>query len=282
VKSLNTPLIITCAIVGAELTRDQTPYLPLTPDEIVDSAVGAYQAGAAMVHLHVRDKNGKPTCSEKVFGEVIQKIRKSCDVIIQVSTGGAIGDTEFDRFRPLQAGPDMASLTTGSINFGNEVFLNPRPFVESLAKEMQAKGIKPEIEVFDAAMAETGIALFQKGFIDPPLHFDLVLGVPGGISASEKNLKFLVESLPPQSTWSVAAIGRHQFPMAKFALEMGGHVRVGMEDNIYLEKGVLAKTNAELVSKVVMMAQEVGRPLATSAQVREMLNVWNRNRSKSS
>ncbi len=269
-----TPLIITCALVGAELTREQTPYLPLSPAELADSACGAFEAGARMVHLHVRDGNGQPTCNEEVFAEVIRRIRSRCNPIIQVSTGGAIGDSDVDRFRPLQSGPDMGSLTTGSVNFGNDVFLNPRPFVESLAKEMKSKGIKPEIEVFDAAMLETGIALKDKGLIDAPLHFDLVLGVPGGLAATERNLKFLVEGIPAGSTWSVAAIGRHQFPMARLAIEMGGHVRVGMEDNIYLEKGVLAKSNAELVAKVVKMAEDLGRPIATAEQARKMLHLY--------
>jgi 3-keto-5-aminohexanoate cleavage enzyme len=267
------PLIITCALVGAELTREQTPYLPLSPEEIADSAEGARRAGAAIAHLHVRDEKGKPTCSEAVFGEVIHRIRQRSDLIVQVSTGGAIGDTERDRFLPLEAAPDMASLTTGSVNFGAEVFLNPAPFVENLAKAMQAKGIKPEIEVFDTAMLETGLALLKKGLVDPPLHFDLVLGVPGGLAATERNLKFLVAGIPQGATWSVAAIGRHQFPMAELALKMGGHVRVGMEDNIYLEKGVLAKSNAELVEKVVAMAREYGRPVATPSQAREWLHL---------
>lgn len=265
--------MITCALVGAELTRAQTPYLPLTPEEIADSAAGAHAAGAAMVHLHVRDEQGRPTCREDVFKEVIQKIRRSCDLVVQVSTGGAIGDTEVDRFRPLEAKPDMASLTTGSVNFGHEVFLNSRLFVESLAKAMLMKGIKPEIEVFDAAMLETGIALAEKGLIAPPLHFDLVLGVPGALAATERNLRFLVDGVPAGSTWSIAAIGRHQFPMAELAIRWGGHVRVGMEDNIYLEKGVLAVSNAELVEKVTRMAKDLGRPLATSAQAREMLKI---------
>ncbi len=267
------PLILTCALVGAELTRMETPYLPLSPDEIAESAFGAFEAGAQMVHLHVRDEAGKPTCSEQVFREVIQKIRRTCNLIIQVSTGGAIGDTELDRFRPLEAAPDMASLTTGSVNFGNEVFLNPRPFVENLARAMKEKGIKPEVEVFDAAMLETGIRLLEKGLIDAPLHIDLVLGVPGGLAAEERNLRFLVEGIPAGSTWSVAAVGRHQFPMAELAIKMGGHVRVGMEDNIHLEKGVLAKSNAELVAKAVEIARRHGRPLATPEQARKMLNL---------
>jgi len=267
------PLILTCAVVGAELTREQTPYLPLSPEEIADSAIEAAEAGAAMVHLHVRDSQGRPTCDEKVFSEVLEKIRHRSDVIIQVSTGGAIGDTEVDRFRPLEAAPDMASLTTGSVNFGSEVFFNPRPFVESLAKAMLEKGIKPELEVFDAAMLENGMALAAKGLVLPPLHFDLVLGVPGGIAATERNLRFLAEGIPSGATWSVAAVGRHQFPMAELAIKWGGHARVGMEDNIFLEKGVLAKSNAELVAKAVKMARELGRPIATPAQARNLLQI---------
>lgn len=270
---MQVPLIITCALVGAELTREQTPYLPLTPDEISGAAVEACHAGAAMLHLHVRDKDGHPTCSELVFKEVIRKIRQGCEAIIQVSTGGAVGDTDVDRFRPLEAAPEMASLTTGSVNFGKDVFLNPRPFVESLAKAMRSQGIKPEIEVFDAAMLETGMELAAKGLIPPPLHFDFVLGVPGGLAATERNLRFLVKGIPEGSTWSVAAMGRHQFGMLELAIKWGGHVRVGMEDNIYLEKGVLAKSNAELVSKVAGIAEVHGRDLATPDQARELLQI---------
>ncbi len=272
-SSAHAPVILTCALVGAELTREHTPYLPLSPDEIADSGVEAHAAGAAMLHLHVRDKAGKPTCNEAVFREVIEKIRARCDAILQVSTGGAIGDSEDDRLRPLEAAPDMASLTTGSVNFGGDVFLNPRPFVEKLAKAMLAKGIKPEIEVFDTAMLEEGLRLAEAGLVRRPLHIDLVLGVPGALAATERNLDFLRAGIPEGSTWSVAAVGRRQFPMARLALEKGGHVRVGMEDNIYLEKGRLAQSNAELVAKAAAMAREVGRPLADAAQARELLQL---------
>ncbi|MCE9626196.1 MAG: 3-keto-5-aminohexanoate cleavage protein [Deltaproteobacteria bacterium] len=269
----NLPVILTCALVGAELTREQTPYLPLSPEEIVASAVEAHSAGAAILHLHVRDDQGRPTCSEAVFQEVVRGIRERCDAILQVSTGGAVGDSEADRLRPLEAAPEMASLTTGSVNFGDEVFLNPRPFVQKLAEAMKARGIKPEIEVFDAAMLEEGIRLADEGLIESPLHFDLVLGVPGALSATERNLDFLVSGIPEGSTWSVAAVGRWQFPMAQLALEKGGHVRVGMEDNIYLEKGVLAKSNAELVAKAKSLAAAAGRPSASSAEARDMLRL---------
>lgn len=266
-------VIITAALVGAELTRNDTPHLPLSPEEIVESALGAWRAGAAMVHLHVRDENGKPTCREDVFQKVIKGIREKCDLIIQVSTGGALGDSEVDRLRPLKARPDMASLTTGSVNFGQGIFSNPQPFIEKLAAQMRELGVKPEIEIFDTAMLENALHMVEQGLLEEPLHLDLVMGVPGGIAATERHLDFLIDSIPSAYSWSVAAVGRHEFPMAQLALKKNGHVRVGLEDNIYLEKGVLAKSNAELVEKAVGMAREVGRPIATVAQAREILGL---------
>jgi 3-keto-5-aminohexanoate cleavage enzyme len=273
VVSREKPVIITCALVGAELSRKDTPYLPLTPGEIAESALAAHGAGAAMVHLHVRDEGGAPTCREDIFREVIQKIRDHSDLIVQVSTGGAIGDTQEDRLRPLLADPDMASLSTGSVNFGQEVFLNPYPFVKKLAQAMRDQGIKPEIEVFDTAMLETALKMVEEGFLEEPLHVDLVLGVPGGLGAEETNLDFLVQKIPDSYSWSLAAIGRHQFPMAELALKKGGHVRVGMEDNIYLKKGVLAQSNADLVAKVVEMARRLGRPVADSQTAKQILQL---------
>ena len=267
------PLIITCALVGAELTREQQPQLPLTPEEIARSGLEAVQAGASILHLHVRDGQGKPTCDEKVFQKVVELIRKEGNPILQVSTGGAIGDSEGDRLRPLLAGTEMASLTTGTVNFGNDVFFNPLPFVEGLAKAQLERGIKPEIEVFDVSMLETGIRLMEKGFIKRPIHVQFVLGVPGGLAATERNLRFLVEGLPPEATWTLSAIGRHQFPMMEHAIAWGGHCRVGFEDNIYLEKGMLAKTNAELVAKVVDLAKKKGRPIASIDEAREILHL---------
>lgn len=267
------PVIITCALTGAELTREHAPSLPIRPEEIVRAAVEARKAGAAMVHVHVRDEEGKPTCREDIFKKVVKKIREKSDLIIQVSTGGAIGDTEEDRLRPLLARPDMASLTMGSVNFGEEVFLNPLPFVLRLAKSMRQHKIKPEIEVFDVAMMETTQKFLEEGFLQSPLHVDLVLGVPGALSATEENLDFLLRKLPPHSTWSVAAIGRHQFPMVRLALSKGGHVRVGMEDNLYLEKGVLACSNAELVAKAVKLVKQANREVATPQQARTLLNM---------
>lgn len=269
----NLPAIITCALTGAELDRKQAPHLPITPQEIIQSALEAHHAGAAMVHLHIRDKKGRPTCDENIFSEVIQGIRDKSDLIIQVSTGGAIGDTERDRLKPLFADPDMASLSMGSLNFGDEVFLNPLPFIRQLANTMQRHHIKPEVEIFDGAMLETTARLIEEGVITSPIHVDFVLGVPGGLAASEENLDFLLTKLPSGSTWSVAAVGRHQFPMAKLALSKGGHVRVGMEDNLYLKKGVLARSNAELVAKVAQLIEQQGRVVATPKQARNILGL---------
>lgn len=267
------PLIITAALVGAELSRQEQPHLPLTPAEIAQSGIEAVRAGAAMLHLHVRDEKGNPTCSPQVFKQSIQLIRQKENPILQVSTGGAIGDTEEDRIRVLDCMPDMASLSTGSVNFGKEVFLNPLPFIEKLAKAMLEKNIKPEMEIFDVAMLETGLKLMDKGLVKSPAHFQFVLGVPGALSASERNLKFLLDLLPPDATWSVSAISRFQFPMMELAIEWGGHARVGFEDNIYLEKGVLAKTNAELVAKLVGIAQKYKRPVASIEQAKQILHL---------
>ncbi len=266
-------VMITCALVGAELTRQQAPYLPLTPQEIAESARDAVAAGATILHLHVRDLQGRPTCDEVVFSEVMAQIRSHCHAILQVSTGGALGDEPEDRFRPLKTFPEMASLTMGSINFAQGVFTNPMPLVKKLAQEMRARSIKPEIEIFDVSMLETALYFAQQSWLSWPLHLNFVLGVPGALSASEENLNFLISKVPRDCSWSVTAIGRWQFPMLRFALMKGGHIRVGMEDNLYLEKGVMAQSNAQLVEKAVSMAQALGRPIAGLSQAREILHL---------
>lgn len=266
-------VIITAALVGAELTRNETPYLPLTPVEIADAARLAVAAGAAVVHIHVRDENGKPTNDVGRFREVLATIKGACRPvpILQVSTGGAVGDSFESRAQPLEAMPDMASLNSGSVNFGDEVFANPLPFVEFLAQRMGRKGIKPEIEIYDLSHVETAVRLIERGEILKPAQFQFVMGVKGAIGATEENLRLLVSRIPAGSTWTVAGIGRHEFPMAELALMMGGHVRVGLEDNIYLEKGVWAKGSHELVEKAVELARRHGREPATPEEARKIL-----------
>ena len=267
------PVIITAAIVGAELTRDQQPNLPISPQEIISAAVECYEAGAAIIHIHVRDAEGNSTQDAAIFREVIEGIRARCDVITQVSTGGAVWMSADERLQSIECRPDMATLTTGTVNFGDSVFVNNRGLVETFARRLRDYGIVPEIEIFDAGMLDEAMRLLNMGLITEPLQFDFVMGVPGAIGAEPAHLVHLVRNLPPGSTWSVAGIGRHQLTLGTIALAMGGNVRVGFEDNIYYRKGQLAKTNAELVARVVRIAQELDRPIATPSQAREMLHL---------
>lgn len=264
------PLIITCAMVGAEITREQTPHLPVTPDEIAAEAERCWQAGAAVVHIHVRRLDGTPTQDPAVFAEAEQKIRERCDVIVQYTTGGAVGTPVEQRMAPLRNRPEMATLTTGTVNFGDDIFENPWATIHALASAMLELGVKPELEIFDYGMVDNALRLIKEGLLQPPYHFDFVLGVPGALGARPQHLVQLVGLLPADSTWQVAAVGRYQLPLTTMAMAMGGHVRVGLEDNLYLSKGVLA-TNHELVARAARIAGELGRPLMKPDDVRRKL-----------
>lgn len=274
---MSMPMVITAAMVGAETTREQTPHLPITAEEIAEDAVKCREAGAAMVHLHVRTADGKPSQDTELFRAAIRAIRKRTDIIIQTSTGGAVGMEVDERCGPLKLTgpdrPDMATLTTGTVNFGEEVFWNPRPLVRDIAKRIRALGIKPEIECFDVGMIDEANALAKEGLIDLPAHYDFVLGVPGALSARADALDFMIKSLPEGSTWTVAAMGRHQLPFVELAAERGGNSRVGLEDNIYVSKGVLAKGNWELVAEAAKRAKAKGRTLATPEEARKILRL---------
>jgi|SRR5579875_1503303 3-keto-5-aminohexanoate cleavage enzyme len=267
------PVIITAAIVGAEVTREQQPRLPISPQQIIEAAVESYQAGAAIIHIHVRDEHGKASQDAALFREVVEGIRARCDVITQVSTGGAIGMSAQERLQSVECRPDMATLTTGTVNFGDGVFMNDLSLVETFARRLRDDGIVPEVEIFDVGMIDTALRLRTAGLITDPVHFDFVMGVPGGIGADPAHLVHMVRSLPPGSTWSVAGIGRHQLTLGVMALAMGGNVRVGFEDNIYYRKGVLAQSNAELVARIARIAAELDRAVATPAQAREILHL---------
>lgn len=266
-------LIITAAICGAEVTKEQNPAVPYTVEEIVREAKSAYDAGAAIIHLHVREDDGTPTQSKERFKECIDAIREACpDAIIQPSTGGAVGMTDLERLQPTELHPEMATLDCGSCNFGgDEVFINTENTIKNFGKIMQERNVKPEIEVFDKGMVDYAIRFAKQGFIAKPMHFDFVLGVQ--MTATARDLAFMVDSIPEGSTWTVAGVGRNQFPMAALAIVMGGNARVGFEDNVYIEKGVLAKSNGEMVEKVVKMAKLLGREVATPAEAREILSL---------
>ena len=268
-------LIITAAICGAEVTKEQNPAVPYTVEEIVREAKSAVDAGAAIVHLHVREDDGTPTQSKARFKECIDAIYKVCpDVILIPSTGGAVGMTAEERLQPTELFPEMATLDCGTCNFGDEVFENTMPMMRDFGKRMLENNIKPEYECFEMGHLDTVLAMAKKGQVPgPPMQFNFFLGVPGCPPATVPNLCWLVNAIPAGSTWTATGIGRHAFTLAAPAIAMGGNVRVGFEDNLYLERGVLAKSNGELVAKVVRIAKELGRPIATSAEAREILGL---------
>lgn len=265
-------LMITVALVGAEVRKEDTPYLPITPDEIAQQAQEVYEAGASMVHIHVRDQEGKATQDRELYRETIQKIRERCPIIVQVSTGGAVGMTDDERLQPVSLKPEMASLTTGTVNFGEGVLMNSAAQLRRFALELQEHGVRPEFEIFDTGMIENAYKLVRDGFVQGHLHYDFVMGVPGAMPATPEQLLFLREKIPSEATWSVAGIGRAQLPMATMAILLGGHVRVGLEDNIYYSKGVLA-TNRQLVERIVRISREIGREIATPDEARRILQI---------
>jgi len=268
-------LILTAAICGAEVTKEKNPAVPYTIEEIAREARAAYNAGASIIHLHVREDDGTPTQSLPRFIKAIAAIKKECPgIIIQPSTGGAVGMSNAERLTPIQLVPEMATLDCGTINFGgSEIFTNSEETVIEFAQIMQASHVKPEIEVFDRGMVQLAVRIKQMGFIDGSLHFNLVLGTPFGMPASLEDIVYLTGCLPNGSTFTGTGIGRHEFSVACASIILGGHVRVGFEDNVYLKKGVLARSNGELVEKVVRLANELGRDIARPDEARTILGL---------
>ncbi len=268
-------LIITACICGAEVTKDHNPNIPYTVEEIAREAKSAYDAGASLIHLHVRWDDGTPTQDKGRFQECIDAIRKVCpDVIIQPSTGGAVGMTDLERLQSTEVvpTPEMATLDCGTCNFGgDEIFINTDNTIKNFAKIMKERGIKPELEVFDKGMIDIALRMDRKGLLKHPLHFDFVLGVQ--MSATVRDLAFMAGSIPPGSTWTATGIGRHAWNIAAATIAMGGHVRVGFEDSVYIERGVLAESNGQMVEKVVKIAKLLGREIATPAEAREILGL---------
>ncbi|MBN4050656.1 MAG: 3-keto-5-aminohexanoate cleavage protein [Alkaliphilus sp.] len=266
-------LIITAAVTGAEITKEIQPSLPITPDEIANAVYECYLSGASIAHVHARDDEGNPTQAYDVYKEIKEKIEEKCNIIVQPSTGGAVWHTPEERLQPVELKPEMATLSCGTCNFGEDIFVNKEEAINKFAKRMQELGVKPEIEVFERGMIENAKKLVKKGLIETPLHFDFVLGVPGACPATVDDLLFMVNAIPEGSTWTVAGIGRHELPLAVMAIIMGGHVRVGFEDNIFYKRGEMAKSNAQLVDRIVRIAKEMGREVATPNEARKILNI---------
>jgi 3-keto-5-aminohexanoate cleavage enzyme len=269
-------MIITVGVTGSRITRQQTPHIPILPQEIAHSGIEAVKAGASILHVHVRDpQTGLGTQDHAIFKEVVDRIRSEVDCVLCLTTSGIPGRNLAieQRLIPLALKPELVSYDAGSINMGENVFLNPPEFLEALAKGCLEKGVKPELEIFEVGMVYTCLKYFEKGLLRTPLHFQFVLGTPAGMPATPKSLLYLTEIIPAGSTWSVIGIGPGQLPLAVMGMAMGGHVRVGLEDNIYYSRGRMAKSNAELVERVVKIAREYGREIATPPEARKILSL---------
>ena len=269
-------LVVTAGLTGSRITREQTPHIPVTPDEIVESGVAAWRAGAAVLHVHVRDpETGLGTQDLGVFTQVVGRLRAETDAVLCLTTSGIPGRNLPDeqRIAPLSLKPELASFDAGSINTPAGVFLNPPEFLDALAARALELGVKLELECFDAGHVVTCLRYLKEGKLRAPLHFQFVLGAPYGAPATAASLVHLTGMIPGDATWSVIGIGRAQTPMAALAIVMGGHARVGLEDNIYYARGVLAESNAQLVERVVRLAGELGREVATPAEAREILEL---------
>jgi 3-keto-5-aminohexanoate cleavage enzyme len=270
-------LIVKLASTGMIPTKEDTPYVPLTPKEIAEDTYKAYELGVSVVHVHARDRFGKPTHKKEIFKEIFEEIRKKCpDIIICATTSGRINPQVEHRSEVLELNPEMASLTVGSMNFPKYPSVNSPETIKKLAKMMKRRGILPELEIFEPGFINTAKYLARKGYLKSPLHFNLLLGSLGSISADVRDLVYLVDSLPPGSTWSATGIGRYQTQINIAAILMGGHVRIGIEDSIYYHYPTKElATNENLVERIVSIAKKLGREIATPDEAREILGFKN-------
>ncbi len=270
------PVIITVAITGALPRKKDNPAVPVTPAEQIESTQEAFEAGASLAHVHVRNPDESPGSDPELFGRVQEGVRKYCPgMIIQFSTGGR-GRDQAARGAMLHLRPDMASLATGSVNFPASIYENPPDFVEGLAKTMLEYDIKPEVEVFDLAMLYNAANLVKKGLLKDPPHIQFIMGIPNALPARRSIFSFLrseLKEILPQATWVAAGIGKHQFEVNLWCLESGGHCRTGLEDNTRFDPTRLAASNAELVKKIVDVCERYQRRPASAAEARAILGL---------
>ena len=270
-------VIITAAVTGSRPTKEMNPAVPYTPREIAESAVECWKAGAAIVHIHVRDpQSGHPEFRIELFKEVKDRIQQQVDMIINLTTSSLrLKDNNVieKRLEPAALRPDMCSLDIGSINFQGETFINSPEWGETAAKKMREYGVKPEIEVFDVGHIYQAIDYIKRNLFDNPPYFQLCMGTKWGIEGSLENLLFMKQKLPPNISWSVLGVGKAQLPMITMGILLGGHIRVGFEDNIYLKKGVLAKSNAQMVEMAVNLIRHLQCEVATTDEARDILGI---------
>ncbi len=284
-------VIITVAVTGSQPTRAMNPGLPITPQEIADSAYECLNEGASIVHVHVRDpKTGVRSMAFELYEEVVERVRAKSRMIINLTTGpggqvvvgpdnrpdpaaSIIEPPETRVAHVLKLKPEMCSLDVGSSNFGTMVFMNAQPVIDKMAELLKGAGVKPEIEIFDMGQVQIVERLMKLGLVDRSAHFQLCMGTGGGIPATPKNAILMAESLPPGVTWSIFGVARTQFPMVAMGVMLGGHVRVGMEDNLYMSRGVLAKSNAELVRRTAQIIRSLGKDVASVEEARKALSL---------
>jgi len=274
---LSNKVILTVAPTGAWPKKENTPHVPLTPPEIAEEIYGCWKAGAAVAHIHVRDDEGNASMDYDKFEEAVGFIRakKDCDIVLNLTTSGGIGLTDDVRMKPfIELKPEIASYDCGSMNWQHStVFENSPAFLEKLGNRMQAAGVKPEIEIFDVGMIYNALYYVKKGVLKTPLHFQFVLGAAGGMPATVENLVYLKNLIPEGSTWSALGIGKGAMPILYATLALGGHVRVGMEDNILYQKGRLAESNVEFIARAKRLVEEFGKEAATPGEARQILGV---------
>jgi uncharacterized protein (DUF849 family) len=278
-SDLSNKVILTVATTGAWPQKSDTPNIPLQPEEIAADIVDCYNAGASVAHIHVRNDENKASMSFEKFEETVKLVREKCDIVINLTTSGGIGLTDEVRIKPFyELKPEMASYDCGTMNWQhNTVFENSPSFLEKLGNAMQEVNVKPEIEIFDAGMVYNALYYLKRGVLKAPLHFQFVLGVPGGMAATVENLVYLKSLIPDDCTWGALGIGKQHLPIMYTALALGGHVRVGMEDNIYYAPKVLADSNRQFVERTKRIVEEMGKTVATPQETREILGLQNWN-----
>ena len=282
-------VIITVAVTGSRPTREMNPNLPITPEEIADSAIESFKEGASIVHVHVRHpETGLPSMDVALYEEVVERIRAKCDMIINLSTGAGgrlymgpdgqpdmktsmLASPENRVEHVLKLKPELCSLDIGTMNFGDGVFVNAQHVVDKMAEMIKDAGVKPEVEVFEVGHIQIANRLLSLGLVEKPAHFQLCMGTMAGIAATPKNAVHFSECLPAGHTWSIFGVGRTQFPMVAMGVLLDGHVRVGFEDNLFFKKGVLAKSNAELVKRTVDIIRDLNKDIASLEEAREIL-----------
>jgi len=265
-------LIVTVATTGHGTPLSKYPRLPIQPRDIANEVYECYKEGASTCHIHTRTDDGEPSVDLDRFREIIDRIRDlCCDIVINCSTGGMF-DPKL-RMQPVTLRPDMVSYNAGSMNFGPDVFYNPKGVLEELGRLMEEYDVKPEVEVFDSAMLYNAIRLSETGHIKQPIHFQFCLGADGGMAASPESIMYLKNLVPEGSTWSVLGLGRHAPTMWSLGIMLGGHVRFGTEDNIYLRRGKLATRNVDFMDDIKYLADFFGRQIATPKEAREILGL---------